>query len=123
MMRSKGLMTIFRRPFVFVLLGLMAGIAVKANIPWQKDQVELLELSANPDTKVKLLDTEPAVVYKIVQHGVSDPVWKISISGKGFAGVDKPVRLVLKNWGEWQDVDDYYLRELTAKPAIRRDTS
>ncbi len=118
-------MTIFRRSFVFILLLVLltAGVAVRSNILGGNDKVEPLTLSANTDTTEEFSDNEPAVLYRIVQHGINDPVWKISISGKGFAGLDKPLRLRLENWGEWQDVDDYYLRELTAKPAIRRDTS
>src|SRR5262245_12954875 len=63
---------------------------------------------------------DAAVVYRIVQQVVADPIWRVTITGKGFAGA-KPVRLHLENWGEWQDEDGYYLRELTAKPAIKRE--
>ena len=64
---------------------------------------------------------DAAVVYKIVQQGVADPVWRVTITGNGFAGAARPVRLHLENWGEWQDEDGYYLRGLTAKPAIKRE--
>jgi hypothetical protein len=64
---------------------------------------------------------EAAIMYQIVQQGQEEPVWKVTITGTGLAGVTKPVRLRLENWGEWQDVDDYYLRSLTAKPPLKRN--
>ncbi len=80
-------------------------------------------VSENTGAQVGKNDREPeaAVTYKIVQHGKEDPVWKVTITGSGFNGLGKPVRLHLENWGEWQDEDGYYLRELTTTPAIKRD--
>jgi hypothetical protein len=81
----------------------------------------VLSASAHADEAQKGLPIEPAVTYKIVQHGQTDPAWKISIIGTGFTGVAKPLRLRMETWGGWLDVDDYYLRGLTSRPPIKRD--
>src|SRR6185436_17048439 len=105
--RQEGIMVVRTLTAAAALLGVGMWLFVQAASAWSQDA----KTGRAPDA---------AVVYKIVQQGVADPVWRVTITGKGFAGAAKPVRLHLENWGEWQDEDGYYLRELTAKPAIRR---
>lgn len=46
-------------------------------------------------------------------------VWRIELEARGL-GEAKGLVLELSNWGEWLRLDDYYLRDLSSDPPLRR---
>jgi hypothetical protein len=62
----------------------------------------------------------PCVAYRLVYDPRErDPVWQVAIRGCGLAEA-MDLALELDDWGEWSELDSYYLRSLESDPPLHR---
>ncbi len=63
----------------------------------------------------------PAVRYTVRYAGTErDHDWHVRVEGRGLASGTGPLSVHLEDWGEWTEVDDYHLRNLSSVPPIAR---
>jgi hypothetical protein len=63
----------------------------------------------------------PVIRYRVTcdPSSSADPKWRVEISVTGLDPKRRDVRFQLPGWGEWYDLDDYYVRELAGTPPVR----
>ncbi|HKD99891.1 MAG TPA: hypothetical protein VKE69_02680 [Planctomycetota bacterium] len=64
-------------------------------------------------------DAAPRIETRVAYDpSARDPAWRVEIRARGLAGA-RDLHLHLEDWGEWMQVDAYYLRDLASDPPLR----